>query len=333
MEDIVFSTEKSINLDLDENERRLLDEVVVERPTNRRQFSKPDIESFVNPTKQHRHAPPEDYDEEGEGEGEEGEEGGEPRPSPGYDSIEDEKADILNKLDRLERRGYKVSTKLNAYSDIEQLRTEYKRLVYGIETDQGIKIARKVLVACVTGAEFVNKKFDPFKLQLNGWSENVMENIDDYDPVFEELIQKYKEQIAIAPEIKLLFMIGGSAMMFHFSKAMFKGIDASKILKENPDVVKQMMEMLQKSQQNSEKMSSQPENPNERPMKPPAFDIGSLMGGFMPPPMPMNTRPIVTEEKEKPKPPSVVSESDISDIVSVQSEGGTKTKKKKILKL
>ena len=53
--------------------------------------------------------------------------------------------------------------------------------MYSIEVDQSIKFQRRMLVACVSGIEFLNKKFDPFDLELDGWSENVMENQEDYD--------------------------------------------------------------------------------------------------------------------------------------------------------
>ena len=42
----------------------------------------------------------------------------------------------------------------------------------------------------MTGLEFMNKRYNPFEIQLEGWSENVMENVDDYDEVFEELYVK-----------------------------------------------------------------------------------------------------------------------------------------------
>jgi hypothetical protein len=51
-----------------------------------------------------------------------------------------------------------------------------------------------MLIACVTGLEFLNDKFDPFDLELNGWSQNMMENVDDYDGVFEELLQQVQDE-------------------------------------------------------------------------------------------------------------------------------------------
>ena len=96
-------------------------------------------------------------------------------------------------------------------------------------------------MAAVTGAEFLNNKFDPFDVKLDGWSESVNYNINDFDEVFEELAEKYSGKSEIAPEIKLLMMLGGSAFMFHLTQTLFKssmpGMDD--IMKQNPDLMKQ----------------------------------------------------------------------------------------------
>ena len=48
-----------------------------------------------------------------------------------------------------------------------------------------------MLMACITGVEFLNGKFDPFNIKLDGWSESMNEGINDYDEIFEELHEKY----------------------------------------------------------------------------------------------------------------------------------------------
>ena len=283
------------------------------------------LDAFSNPSKRvsfaDRPPPEDDYDEEDEGSFDDddfSEQPSGPQPSAGYSSIEDEKADLLNKLARLEKKGFKTSATLTAYSEIEQIRTEYKRIMFQIESDQGIKFARRILMACVTGLEFVNKKFDPFDVQLDGWSENMMENIDDYDTVFEDLHAKYKNKIAVAPEVKLIMMVGGSAMMFHLTNSMFKsaGLDTGKVLKENPDLLKNMMDAVKRSQ---EAPPPRDTGDGRREMRGPGIDLGSMMGGFMPPPPTTNSRPVFREAP--PAPASAPSEDgDLSDIISVNSD-------------
>jgi hypothetical protein len=255
--------------------------------------------------------------------------GGEPMmnpnqlPSEGYKTIEDEKADLLNKLARLQKKGFQVSGRLNTYSSIEEIRTEYKRITYQIETDQSVKFQRRILMACVTGLEFLNNRYDPFDVQLDGWSDDMMRNVDEYDTVFEELHAKYKNKVAMAPEVKLIMMVGGSAMMFHLTNSMFKSQlpNMTNVMKQNPEIMKNMMEAVSKAQQ------SQPVNLNEqrpptpvdasgrREMKGPGVDLSSLFGGFMAPPTPANTRTVAPRVESIPD--------DISDIVS---DAGGETK-------
>jgi len=287
--------------------------------------------------------------------------GGGDHPSKGFTSIDEEKADILNKLARLEKKGFNVNKRLNAYSSISELRTEVKRIMYSIEVDQSIKFSRRMLIACVTGVEFLNKRYNPFEVMLEGWSETVMENVDDYDGVFEELYCKYKTKMNVAPEVKLIMMLGGSAMMFHLTNSMFKAAmpNMNDVMKQNPDLLKNMVSAVQNTQAPPPgAMATDPTNRptnssvaqaaaasnsgGRREMQGPGMDISSLMGGIMMPPAPpVNTKPIshhqatIIEE-------DVIDFDDsesISDIVSISGEstggevrdvaiGGTKKKRK-----
>ena len=67
------------------------------------------------------------------------------------------------------------------------------------------------------------------------------ENVNDYDEVFEELHEKYKEKTHIAPELKLMLMSIGSAFMFHLTSTMFKTSlpGMNDIMQQNPDLMKQ----------------------------------------------------------------------------------------------
>jgi hypothetical protein len=249
----------------------------------------------VNPDKRFAQAAPPAEEWDGEDEGEEGGHyeqqpqvgGGSEGPSAGYTSIEDEKADLLNKISRLLKKGIAGNARLNSYSSIEEIRTEYKRMMYSIEVERSIKFQRRMLIATVTGLEYVNKRFDPFDLQLDGWSENMMENADDYDGVFEDLYNKYKNKVEVAPEVKLIMMVGGSAMMFHLTNSMFKSaVNVTSVMQQNPELARNMVEAVQRSQQQQSTMpSAGPPPPSglRRDMQGPGVDFGSLMGMMGPP--------------------------------------------------
>lgn len=153
-----------------------------------------------------------------------------------------EKNELLAKLNAMERRGITLSRTFDAASGLEELRAEYGRIKATKELESSVRFQRKMLMAAVTGIEFLNNRFDPFDAELDGWSESVHEGMDDYDDIFEELHEKYKDRAKMAPEIRLLFSLGGSALMFHLTKTMLKssipGMDD--ILKQNPEIARQV---------------------------------------------------------------------------------------------
>jgi len=161
---------------------------------------------------------------------------------------EEEKREMLYKFEVLERRGVHAR-KFTIHDNLEEMKYEYDRIKKKREVENSIKFSRKMLMACVTGIEFLNTRFDPFDIKLDGWSESVHENINDYDDIFEELYEKYKSKTKIAPEIQLLLTLGGSAFMFHLTNTMFKsslpGMDD--IMKQNPELMKQFASAAMRS--------------------------------------------------------------------------------------
>jgi len=343
-EEIVLDRGHTNVMKLDADEQALMDEIEISvprpnpvpRPTTR-PMQRPGashhqeaMDAFVNPNKQSAPAQPREeeeidygedlYDDEpmdqGPGPGEQAE-----QPSKGYTSIDEEKSDLINKLTRLEKKGFAVNKRLNAYSSIDELRSEVKRITYSTDVEQSIRFSRRMLIACVTGLEFLNKRYNPFEIQLEGWSESVMENVDDYDGVFEELYVKYRSKVSVAPEVKLIMMLGGSAMMFHLTNSMFKSVmpNMNDVIKQNPDLVKNMMAAVQNTTRSPEgpAVDAPVGGTGQYEMQGPGVDISNLMGNIMmPPPPPMNT----SMGQSTPAAPPVEEDDDLSDIVSISGD-------------
>lgn len=154
-----------------------------------------------------------------------------------------QKSELINKLNRLESKGYTLSKHFSMDNTLEEIQTEYDRLVDAKNLEGSIRFQRQCLMGVVTGFEFLNGKFNPFDWQLEGWSESVHENIEDYDEVFEELYDKYKGRGNMPPEAKLLMSLVGSGFMFHMSNSFFRqkmaNVDPSDIFRNNPGLAKQ----------------------------------------------------------------------------------------------
>jgi len=187
--------------------------------------------------------------------------------------IKNEKIDLLYKFKKLENQGIRTTMNYNMNSHLEDMRNEYIKLKKQREIDNSIKFQRKMLMACVTGIEFLNGRFDPFNVKLDGWSESVNENLNDYDEIFEELNEKYGGTTDMAPELRLLFTLAGSAFMFHLSNTMFKssipGMDD--VLQQNPELMKQFAEAAIGSMNN-------PRQPSQQSTPPPPNPLAAMMG-------------------------------------------------------
>ena len=150
-----------------------------------------------------------------------------------------EKFDLLRKLELLESKGANVSKKYTMDSSLDEMKGEYETIISEKERINSVKFQGKVLTTFITGIEFLNNKMDPFDIKLDGWSEQINENIEDYDDIFQELHHKYKSKAKMAPEVKLVFQLASSAMMIHMTNTMFKsaipGMDD--IMRQNPDLM------------------------------------------------------------------------------------------------
>ena len=215
-----------------------------------------------------------------------------------------EKFKFLRKLEDLKSKGVTLTKTYSMDSSLDEMQGEYEHIISEKERTNSVRFQGKMLMACITGLEFLNHKVDPFDLKLDGWAEQVNENIDDYDEIFAELHEKYKSKARMAPELKLLFQLGGGAIMLHMTNTMFKssmpGLD---------DIMRQNPELMQKFTQAAV---------NTMGTQSPGFS--GFMNSMMPeartdPKMPKR------EEKREEKRAEMKGPTDISDIL-----GGLKSK-------
>ena len=157
------------------------------------------------------------------------------------EEIEKEKIELLYQFDRMEKKGVKLPQRFSMESSLGDMKEEFERIKRDKEVDASVAFQKKMLLAFTSGVEFLNGRFDPFDVKLDGWSENMHESIDDYDDVCEELHHKYKSKSKMSPEIKLIMMMSSSAFMFHLTNTMFKSAlpQVGDVLKQNPNLMKQ----------------------------------------------------------------------------------------------
>lgn len=141
-------------------------------------------------------------------------------PHLSSEEIQHQKAYYLSQLKRLEKKGHYPSRRLGSEHSLSEIKGEVLKIRKEIEIDRGVNYCRQGLMFCVSTIEMLNNKYDPFDVDLDGWSNVIMADKENYDDVFEELYEKYNSKISMSPEIKLISMVAGSAMMFHLQKTL-----------------------------------------------------------------------------------------------------------------
>lgn len=188
-----------------------------------------------------------------------------------HKSSKKEKQEILLKLVALEKRGVTLTRKYSLSSKLSDLKFELDLHKTNAEIEASVKFQQKVLMAAVTGLEFANKTFDPIGAKLDGWSESVMDNLDDYESIFIKLYEKYKTRADLPPELQLFVTLVGSAFMFHVTKTMFNsalggGGGSNDILKNISSAMAGMA-------------SAPPTNVPKQDMTGPSLNLASVLGG------------------------------------------------------
>jgi hypothetical protein len=263
--------------------------------------------------------------------------------------IEQKKQEILIKLLALEKKGVNLTKSYSLKSTLEELEFEYKTQQNAMEIEASVHFQQKILMAAVTGMEFLNKKFDPIGAKLDGWSESVMDNVNDYEEIFQKLHEKYSQKSSMPPELQLLVTLVGSGFMFHLTNSLFKSSlpGLGDVLKTNPDIMSNIMGAMGKAMNNTsgimpgppptQQMPTQQKPKQQMPTMPdftgPYVNLSSLLNTYQDgPTKPMMQQAPKMKEVVEDDRFSVASSSDYSEIdtttrtVNTTIKGKGKTK-------
>jgi hypothetical protein len=145
---------------------------------------------------------------------------------------------MLRKLGELTQYGVKLSQNYHMNSDYKAMKYEYELHRSIRDKQNGVKWLSNMMLNACWGMELANDKFNPFDFKLKGWSEQMSEDIGDYYDVFGELYEKYfKAGKPVPPELKLFFMISGSAIKFHLANVAMNSLpNIGDMMNKNPSL-------------------------------------------------------------------------------------------------
>ena len=124
-------------------------------------------------------------------------------------------------------------------SNYEEVEDEYETALEDKRKKDSVKLQGWWFMTAVNSLEYANAAFNPFDINLDGWGEQVNEDIDSYEEIFAELHDKYKGG-KLSPELSLLLRLGFSAAVVNFSnKALSSATPAfNDVIKQSPELMK-----------------------------------------------------------------------------------------------
>jgi hypothetical protein len=202
---------------------------------------------------------------------------------------------MIKKLEEWTSKGLiKNHSHFTLDSDYAEVEDEYESAMEDKRRKDSVKLQGWWFMTFINSMEYANAAFNPFDLNLDGWGEQVSEDIDSYDEIFSELYDKYKGG-KLAPEISLLLRVVFSAAVLNFSnKALSSATPAfNDVIRQSPELMKMFTDatvnsMSQKSpgfamannlmqEQNNRPRGPPPPAPVETKSQPPPPRPGSAM--------------------------------------------------------
>ena len=191
---------------------------------------------------------------------------------------------MLKKMDEWYEKGHiKHNSHFTMDSDFDEIEDEYETVLEEKRKKDSVKLQGWWFTTLVNSLEYANAAFDPFGLNLDGWGEQINEDIESYDEIFSELHDKYKGG-KLSPEISLLLRLGFSGAVLNITnKALSTAAPGfNDIIKQSPELMKMFSNATVQSMSNQN----------------PAMDFVSQMmnsdtkpnTSFGPPPAPVQTQ-------------------------------------------
>ena len=147
---------------------------------------------------------------------------------------------MIKKLEEWYEKGtIKNISHFSNESTYEEVEDEYENALDDKRKKDSIKLQGWWFMTFINSVEYANAAFDPFGINLEGWGEQVNEDIDSYEEIFSELHEKYKGG-KLAPELSLLLRLGFSAAVVNFTnKALSTATPGfNDVIKQSPELMK-----------------------------------------------------------------------------------------------
>jgi hypothetical protein len=146
---------------------------------------------------------------------------------------------MMKRLEEWRAKGHVSGAHFNNDSTYEEVEDEYETALEDKKKGESKKLYSWWFMTFVNTVEYANAAFNPFDINLDGWGEQVSDDIDSYDEIFGELYDKYKG-CKLAPEIALLLRLGFSAAVVNFTNRALSSATPgfNDVIRQSPELMK-----------------------------------------------------------------------------------------------
>ena len=146
---------------------------------------------------------------------------------------------MMKRLEEWRAKGLVSGAHFNNDSSYEEVEDEYETALEDKKKGESKKLYSWWFMTFVNTVEYANAAFNPFDINLDGWGEQVNDDIDSYDEIFGELYEKYKGG-KLSPEIALLLRLGFSAAVVNFTNRALSSATPgfNDVIRQSPELMK-----------------------------------------------------------------------------------------------
>ena len=147
---------------------------------------------------------------------------------------------MIKKLEEWHDRGtIKNISRFTLDSPYDEIEDEYEGALEDKRKKDAIKLQGWWFTTVVNTLEYGNALLNPFDLNLDGWGEQVSDDLESYEEIFMELYEKYKGG-KMAPELSLLLRLGFSAAVVNMSNKMLSSAAPgfNDVMKQSPELMR-----------------------------------------------------------------------------------------------
>jgi hypothetical protein len=192
-------------------------------------------------------------------------------PKMSEDALMKEKYEILRKFERLQKLGVPIRKRFTMDSPIDEMKMELEFIRKEKAMDATIKQFSEWFITGMSAMEWGSKNINMLKmfgLQLDGLSQSAQMNVGDFEEDFEELYELYGDKMRMHPLVRIPMRTCLMVYMVHLTNQMaMKAPNIQEILRQNPDIARQMANEAMKTQSQQFRQQAPPSMPPPVPQR------------------------------------------------------------------